>query len=90
MHSNLFPFCTRLRALGIRVTILSTGLLLERDAPRIVRTADDVIVSLDGPPEVHDRIRCVLGVFDRLMGWRSNRPWAPAGIPGIRKVGRAA
>jgi Fe-coproporphyrin III synthase len=67
MHSNLFPFCRRLRALGIRVTILSTGLLLERDAASIVRDVDDVIVSLDGPPAIHDRIRRVPGAFDRLM-----------------------
>jgi Fe-coproporphyrin III synthase len=67
MHSNLFPFCSRLRALGIQVTILTTGLLLERDAPRIVRSVDDIIVSLDGPPPTHDRIRRVPDAFARLM-----------------------
>jgi MoaA/NifB/PqqE/SkfB family radical SAM enzyme len=68
MHSNLFPFCRRLRALDIRVTILSTGLLLQRHAASLVRDVDDVIVSLDGPPAVHDRIRRVPGAFDGLMG----------------------
>jgi MoaA/NifB/PqqE/SkfB family radical SAM enzyme len=67
MHSNLFPFCERLRASGIRVTILSTGLLLERDAAKIVRSVDDVIVSLDGPLEIHDRIRRVPGAFAALV-----------------------
>ena len=66
MHSNLFPFCARLQALGIRTTILSTGLLLERDAARIVDHVDDVIVSLDGPPHLHDRIRRVPGAFALL------------------------
>lgn len=66
MHSDLFPFCSRLRAMGIRITILSTGLLLERDAGKIVRSVDDVIVSLDGPPEVHDRIRGISGAFEKL------------------------
>jgi len=66
MHSDLFPFCSRMRAAGIRVTILSTGLLLERDAAKIVGSVDDVIVSLDGPPAVHDRIRGVPGAFNRL------------------------
>lgn len=68
MHSDLFPFCSRLRALGIRVSMLSTGLLLERDAARIGRCVDDMIVSLDGPPAVHDRVRGVPGAFDRLVG----------------------
>lgn len=67
MHSQLFPFCSRLRALGMRVTILTTGLLLERDAAKIVQSVDDIIVSLDGPPAIHDRIRRVPGAFARLM-----------------------
>jgi len=66
MHSNLFPFCSRLKSLGIRTTILTTGLLLQRDASRIVECVDDLIVSLDGPPEIHDLIRRASGAFDRL------------------------
>ena len=66
MHSDLFPFCSRLRSIGIRTTILTTGLLLQRDAAKIVECIDDLIVSLDGPPEVHDLIRRVPGAFDRL------------------------
>lgn len=66
MHSDLFPFCSRLRTLGIRVSILSTGLLLERDAGSLVASVDDLIVSLDGPQAVHDRIRRVPGAFKRL------------------------
>jgi len=66
MHSDLFRFCGLLRALGIRTTILSTGLLLERNAQLIVDHVDDVIVSLDGPPEIHDRIRRVHGAFAKL------------------------
>src|SRR3954454_13752188 len=36
MHSDLFRLARMLRAHGIRITILSTGLLLERDAARIL------------------------------------------------------
>src|SRR5882672_7098111 len=32
MHSDLFRLCARLRPLGIRLTVLSTGLLLEKNA----------------------------------------------------------
>jgi Fe-coproporphyrin III synthase len=66
MHSDLFRLAAMLRGRGIRITILSTGLLLERDAARIVEGADEVIVSLDGPPEVHDAIRRVPGAFARM------------------------
>jgi MoaA/NifB/PqqE/SkfB family radical SAM enzyme len=68
LHSDLFPLCERLRRLGIRITILSTGLLIEKHAAAIVAHTDDVIVSLDGPPGVHDRIRRVPHAFDQLAG----------------------
>jgi len=66
MHSDLFRLARLLKSANIRVTLLSTGLLLERRAPEIVGHIDDVIVSLDGPPEVHDRIRRIPSAFLRL------------------------
>ena len=83
MHSDLFRLCRILRGRGIRVTILSTGLLLEKHAEAIVTNVDDVIVSLDGPPETHDRIRRVPGAFEMLsrgvMTIRSLREDFPVG-----------
>jgi Fe-coproporphyrin III synthase len=67
MHSDLFQLAAPLRARGIRITLLSTGLLLKRDAERIVASMDEAIVSLDGPREVHDAIRRVPGAFERLV-----------------------
>jgi MoaA/NifB/PqqE/SkfB family radical SAM enzyme len=66
MHSDLFRLSAMLRGRGIRTTILSTGLLLERHAARIAEGADEVIVSLDGPAGIHDEIRRVPGAFDSL------------------------
>jgi Fe-coproporphyrin III synthase len=66
MHSDLFRFCGLLRSRGIRVTVLSTGLLLGRYARKVVDCIDDVIVSLDGPAAVHDRIRRVPGAYALL------------------------
>lgn len=66
MHSHLWDLCGVLRYAGIGITLLSSGLLLEREAGRLVRYADDVIVSLDGPREIHDRIRNVPRAFERL------------------------
>jgi len=66
MHSDLFRLASLVSTRGIRTTILSTGLLLARHAERIVGAIHDVIVSLDGPPAVHDEIRRVPGAFERL------------------------
>ncbi len=66
MHSDLFRLSRMLRALSIRTTILTSGLLLARYAPRLAADADDVIVSLDGPAAVHDEIRGVPGAFALL------------------------
>ncbi len=66
MHSDLFRLCRFLRKRKIRTTLLSTGLLIERHADQIVEYLADVIVSLDGPPQIHDAIRRVPGAFDRL------------------------
>lgn len=66
MHSNLFALSDLLRERGVRVSILSTGLLFSRFAAEIANRLDDAIVSLDGPPEIHDRIRRVPAAFERL------------------------
>jgi Fe-coproporphyrin III synthase len=66
MHSDLWALCAPLREAGIAMTLLSTGLLLERAAARVAGQFDEVIVSLDGPPAVHDAIRRVPGAFERL------------------------
>jgi Fe-coproporphyrin III synthase len=66
MHADLASLSRLLRAEGIRVTLLTAGLLLEPQARLVADNIDDVIVSLDGPREVHDRIRRIPSAFDRL------------------------
>ncbi len=66
MHSNLWTLCEMLTDLPARVTLLSTGLLLHRHAAAVVRYSSDVIVSLDGSPPVHDRIRNIPRAYARL------------------------
>jgi radical SAM protein with 4Fe4S-binding SPASM domain len=66
MHSNLWRLCEILRGEDVRTTLLSSGLLLARNARAIVQHIDDVIVSLDGPSTIHDSIRGVHGAFDLL------------------------
>ena len=66
MHTHLWTLCKLLRDLRIKITLLSTGLLLKPHASDIVRWTDEVIVSLDGGREVHDAIRNVPRAYDRL------------------------
>jgi MoaA/NifB/PqqE/SkfB family radical SAM enzyme len=66
MHSDLAALAQPLRAEGIRVTLLTAGLLLDRHARLVAECFDDVIVSLDGPPAIHDQIRGVPKAFERL------------------------
>lgn len=66
LHSRLWELCDHLRAADIGITLLSTGLLLRRHAAELVRRCDDVVVSLDGPPAVHDAVRGVPRAFERL------------------------
>ena len=55
-----------LRSAGMRVTLLTAGLLLESQAQAVAENVDDVIVSLDGPPDVHNRIRRVPDAFEQV------------------------
>jgi MoaA/NifB/PqqE/SkfB family radical SAM enzyme len=66
MHHDLFRLAGILRSKNIRLTLLSTGLLLKRYAREIAECIGDVIVSLDGPAHVHEQIRRVPNAFSRL------------------------
>ena len=66
LHSDLFALARVLRREGIRTTLLTAGLTLARHAARVTEDLDDVIVSLDGPREIHDRIRGVPDAYRRL------------------------
>lgn len=76
MHSNLTALSSPFRANSIRVTLLTAGLLLEPYARSVVDIMDDVIISLDGPPEIHNQIRGVPRAFERLAG----------GVEALRKL----
>ncbi len=67
MHTDLAALGRFFRSQDIRVTLLTNGLLLEPFARSVADTVNDVIVSLDGPREIHDQIRGVSKAFDRLV-----------------------
>jgi MoaA/NifB/PqqE/SkfB family radical SAM enzyme len=66
LHSALPELCHAVRGEGIRITLLTSGLLLGPRAPMIALNFDDIIVSLDGPAEVHDRIRGIPQAFQKM------------------------
>jgi Fe-coproporphyrin III synthase len=76
LHSDLPSLCIFFREEGIRLTLLTTGLLLQKRAETVADFFDDVIVSLDGPEEIHDAIRRVQGAF-RLIN---------NGIAAVRRI----
>ena len=66
MHPNFFRLCDILRSRKIKITILSTGLLLKKYSEEIIAKTNEVIVSLDGSQEVHDKIRNIPEAFNKL------------------------
>ena len=78
LHSDLGALCGFFREQKIRLTLLTTGLLLAKRAQEVSLLFDDIIVSIDGPEEIHDEIRRVKGAFDVIArgvaAVKSHRP----------------
>src|SRR5688572_2084267 len=78
LHRNLWALCSELQGLGIRITLVTTGLLIEHNAADVASYVDTVVISLDGPRDLHDGIRRVAGGFDRIakgvMALRAQQP----------------
>lgn len=66
LNTNFFRFCEILRKENISVTLLSTGLTLEKKADQLLQWVNDIIVSLDGDEALHDQIRQIPGAFKKL------------------------
>jgi len=78
LNRQLDAICGFFRDLGLRVTLLTTGLLLQKKADIVASGFDDIIISIDGPPDVHNQIRRVSGAFQTIqngvMEVRARRP----------------
>jgi radical SAM protein with 4Fe4S-binding SPASM domain len=66
LHSDLRGLCDLFRQDNIRLTLLTTGLLLSKRAADVAELFDDIIVSLDGPAPIHDAVRRVNGAFQLI------------------------
>jgi MoaA/NifB/PqqE/SkfB family radical SAM enzyme len=67
LHRNLETLLGFLRECNVSITLLTTGLLLSKRADVVAANVDEIIISLDGPEEMHDRVRRVKGAF-QLIG----------------------
>jgi MoaA/NifB/PqqE/SkfB family radical SAM enzyme len=81
LHNDLTALCNFFSDLNIHLTLLTTGLLLLKRAEDVATLFDDVIISIDGPQEIHDSIRRVNGAFDLIRkgvaAVRSHSPFLP-------------
>jgi radical SAM protein with 4Fe4S-binding SPASM domain len=76
MHRHFWRLNERLPRYPFRSILLTNGTLIDREAARALRF-DEVQVSLDGPPDAHDRLRGT-GSFRRAIG--ALRHLADAGV----------
>jgi Fe-coproporphyrin III synthase len=81
LNRELGAICAFFRDLGLRITLLTTGLLLQKKADIVADSFDDIIISIDGPLDIHDRIRRVPGAFQAIQKGvsevRARRPRIP-------------
>jgi Fe-coproporphyrin III synthase len=79
LNEKWYFLAQMLRSIGCRITLLTAGLLLKPQAELVTDHVDDVIVSLDGPPRVHNRIRRIPDAFEQMVeGIRALRQFRPA------------
>lgn len=76
LNPNFFRFCNILKKIPVKITLLSTGLALKKNAENIARYVDDIIISLDGDEATHNCIRNIPDAFALLKD----------GIKSIRQV----
>ncbi|MBS1597812.1 MAG: radical SAM protein [Bacteroidetes bacterium] len=66
LNPNFFRLCEMLKKEKIKITLLSTGLTIKRNAELLVKNVDEIVVSLDGDEKTHDAIRNIPGAFHKL------------------------
>ncbi|MCU1322817.1 MAG: Radical domain protein [Acidobacteriaceae bacterium] len=66
LHRELPAVLAFFRAQNIRITLLTSGLLLRKHAQLLATHVDEVILSLDGPAEIHNQIRRIPRAFELI------------------------
>ena len=65
-HSEFPELCMRLKRRGLKIVLFTNAVLLSQNAQTVSQYCDQVIVSLDGTPSVHDRVRQRSGCATQL------------------------
>ena len=79
LHNDLAVLCNFFREQDIHLTLLTTGLLLHKRAKEVASLFDDIIVSLDGPQDIHDSVRRVPGAYNLIhKGIAAVRHYCPS------------
>ncbi len=68
LYPDLLPFLAYLKKRKLVPAINTNGTLLEETAPELVESGvANLLVSVDGPESVHDRVRGLEGTFAKVM-----------------------
>jgi len=77
LYPDILPLIREVKGRGLTCSLITNGWRLEEVARELVEAGvDSIMVSIDGPPDVHDRIRGQAGSFERAAA-------------GVRAVARA-
>jgi len=77
LYPEIMPLIAEVKKRGLTCTIITNGGRLAQNARDLVEIGiDSIAVSIDGPPQVHDRIRGQAGSFARAAaGVRAVAEW---------------
>jgi pyruvate-formate lyase-activating enzyme len=77
LYPDILPLVRAIKTRGLVATVITNGWHLERHARELVEAGmDSIAVSIDGPPDVHDRIRGRESSFARAAaGIRAVAHW---------------
>jgi Fe-coproporphyrin III synthase len=85
LNPNFFRFCEILKLHHMKVTLLSTGLTLKKNAEQLLQYVHEIIISLDGDEATHNYIRNIPDAYQKL---REGVHWIKAMEPKYRITGR--
>jgi MoaA/NifB/PqqE/SkfB family radical SAM enzyme len=66
LHPNFFRLCAILQKEKIKISLLTTGLTIKKNAGLLLQFVDEIIISLDGAAQLHDLIRNIPGAFRKI------------------------
>jgi len=77
LYPEILPLVREVKKRGLSCTVITNGGRLEQNARELVEAGiDSIAVSIDGPPEVHNRIRGQVDSFERAAaGVRAIARW---------------